>query len=212
MKIPTEQEIYQIHKNQAKGANKDLVLDLVWTHSLIVKEIALLILEDLEKKEQLVVDKNLVIAGALLHDIGVYICLEKYPLKGDPPYIQHGIIGAAVLNELGFSETLCRFASHHTGVGITVEDIKTQKLPLPKKDFVPITAEEEIVAYADNFHGKDPKFCTFEEAKAEFAKFNPENGEVMDVWKRKYGMPNLANLKNKYKSWHTQFTKLKSSL
>ena len=212
MKIPSEQEIHEFHKTEAKGKHADLVLDLVWTHCLIVKEIAQLIMDDLEKREHVVLDKDLVIAGCLLHDIGVYECLQNYPVKGNPPYIQHGIIGAKIIKSLGLEEKLARFASHHTGVGVTIEDIKKQNLPLPEKDFVPITAEEEIVAYADNFHGKDPAFCTFEEAKAEFAKFNPINGEVMDVWSRKYGIPDLNKLQEKYASWHKKFLELKSSL
>lgn len=208
----SEQEIYKIHQQQAIGEYKDLILDLVWTHSLIVKEISLLMIESLTKRDHDVIDQELVVEGALLHDIGAYICLEKYPIKGNPPYIQHGIIGAAILDELGFDQKITRFASHHTGVGVTEADINKQKLPLPLKNLVPITAEEEIVAYADNFHGKDPEFVTFDQARAEFAKFNPENGEVMDVWRRKYGVPDLTKIEEKYKSWHEKFLKLKSGL
>lgn len=212
MQIPSEQDIYKLHQQQAKGNHADLVLDLIWTHSLIVKDIALVILEDLQKRGHYVVNKEFVIFGALMHDIGAYKCLENYPVKGNPPYIQHGIIGADILKDLGFDETLARFSSHHTGVGVCIEDIKNQNLPLPEIDLVPITAEEEIIAYADNFHGKDPAFVSFEEAREEFLKFNHINGEVMDVWKRKYGNPNLQEIEEKYKSWHKKFIELKASL
>lgn len=205
MKLPSQQEIYAIHKQQTKGQNANLVLDLVWTHSLIVKEISLLIVDNLKKLGHDVVNTDLIIAGSLLHDIGAYKCLVDYPKRNGPPYIQHGIIGARIIKGLGFEEILARFAACHTGVGITREDIQRQHLPLPKQDLIPITAEEEIVAFADNFHGKEPAFCTFEEARKEFTKFNPINGAVMDVWRRKYTEPDLAEIQEKYKSWHIEF-------
>ena len=35
-------------------------------------------------------------------------------------------------------------------LGITKEDIEEQGLPLPKKDFMPITIEEKIICHADS--------------------------------------------------------------
>jgi uncharacterized protein len=43
-------------------------------------------------------------------------------------------------------------------------DIEEMGLSVPKKDYIPITLEEELVCYADMFHSKYPRFITFEEA------------------------------------------------
>ena len=45
-------------------------------------------------------------------------------------------------------------ASHHTGVGLTAEQILHRKLPLPAVDLLAETVEEELVMYADAFHTK----------------------------------------------------------
>jgi uncharacterized protein len=94
------------------------------------------------------VDLDFVRTAALLHDIGRF---------GYPPFstdkIRHGIEGARILRNEGYPKH-ARLAERHIGAGITKEDIKKQDLPLPMKDYVPKTAEEKIIACADNlFHG-----------------------------------------------------------
>lgn len=61
--------------------------------------------------------------------------------------------GEAILKSEGFPEKLWRFASHHTGVGLT-RDVINQKLPLPEADYLVETDEELLVMYADKFHSK----------------------------------------------------------
>ena len=43
----------------------------------------------------------------------------------------------------------------HIGVGLTVKEIVDKHLPLPRRDMVPVTIEEQIICYADKFFSKD---------------------------------------------------------
>ncbi len=40
----------------------------------------------------------------------------------------------------------------HTGAGLTVDDIISQRLPLPLRDMTPQTLEERLICYADKFY------------------------------------------------------------
>lgn len=93
--------------------------------------------------------------AAMLHDIG--ICLTDacdIGCDGTEPYIRHGILGAKMLRDNGFSEQTARVAERHTGAGITAEDIVRQSLPLPPGDYMPETQLERLVCYADKFYSK----------------------------------------------------------
>ena len=84
------------------------------------------------------VDVELVRLGGLLHDIG----------RSKTHGIDHGVVGAEILRELGFDERLALIAERHIGAGITKEE--AIELGLPPKDYLPVTLEEKIVAHADN--------------------------------------------------------------
>ena len=153
--LPSTDEIIKLHK---KYAPSDAAFDLVFTHSQIVWQLA----EQLIKNSNLAVDSELVKAGCLLHDVGVY---RLYLPDGEidhANYIKHGTEGYALLKEEGVDERLCRFASCHTGVGLTKEEIEEEGLPIPPADYFAETPEERLVMYADKFHTKEtpPKFMT----------------------------------------------------
>ena len=83
-------------------------------------------------------DMELVIAGALLHDIG----------RARDHTIMHANAGADMIKQLGLPEELVSIVRKHTGAGIDEQD--AYALGLPKKDYIPRTTEEKIVAHADN--------------------------------------------------------------
>lgn len=195
MGIPTLAEITALHK---KYAPSQKVFDVVFTHCQIVRDIA----EQLITKNNLQVDAKFVQAACLLHDIGVYHVVGASDTATESKqYITHGIKGEAILKSEGFPEALWRVASHHTGVGITEQQVVDYKLPLPIADYTAATAEERLVMYADKFHSKTKpasSFNSFEWYKAYVAKFGEDKATKFEALAAEFGMPNLVPLAEKY--------------
>lgn len=194
MNLPTLEQIKALHH---KYALSDAGFDLVFTHCKIVCEIA----EQCIAKKQLAVDVELVKVGCLLHDIGVYELLDREGKeREDIPYITHGVRGEAILKKEGFPETIWRFGSHHTGVGLTKQAIISGNLPLPAQDYLADTLEEALVMYADKFHSKDvpPCFNSFEWYKKHAAQFGESNAAKFEKMGHDFGVPDLAPLVAKY--------------
>jgi uncharacterized protein len=206
-------KIRQLHKKYTHGKYMDEWFDIVWTHSNIILEVVDKIVKALEEKN-LRVDKDLLRQGVLLHDIGVYSCYDEElnPSPEAPEYIKHGVLGYEILKKEGVEESIARFAMSHTGVGLTVKDIEKGNLPLPKKDMIPVTLEEEILCYADKFHTKYPSFSTFEEQKEQLSRYSEANSVIMERFKIKFGIPDIRDLKEKYDSWNKKTDKFLSEL
>ncbi len=202
-------DIKKLHLKAVRGKkHPDKFLDLVWTHSLIVKKICLNIVDNLDKKTRSGINRELLEKGALIHDIGVYFCFDEdfNPDQEAPKYFYHGWQGEKFLKSCGIDDKkLLRFTTVHPGVGITKKDIERERLDLPKKDFTPTSIEEEILTYADKFHTKSPSFVSFNEAKGKLEKINKNKGIKMDLYRKKFGLPNLHELKKEYKNWHESF-------
>ncbi len=158
------------------------MFERVYGHCEIVRGIA----ERLLSHTGLDLDADLVRAGSLLHDIGVY-------RLGDGAYVRHGVLGHELLAEEGLPEALCRFASHHTGVGLTRDDIRRQALPLPVADYLAETAEEELVMYADKFHTKSepPRFVSAESYAAHVRRYGEDKVPIFHAMTEKFGLPDL---------------------
>lgn len=133
------------------------------------------------------IDKMFIEEAALLHDIGVYFtATKKFGCTGREPYIKHGILGGDLLRILGYPRH-ARVAERHIGVGITRADIKRQYLPLPEKDFVPKTLEEQIICYADKFFTKGVITKLKQEKKVvailkELQQFGSEKTSIFLKW------------------------------
>ena len=185
-----QSDIYKLHQNQAHGEYKKEILEIIWTHSLIVKSISLQIADDLEKKYEIKTDRKLIEVGALIHDIGTYDYYDdKYKTKKN--YVLHGRIGYEILLKEKVSKKKARFALTHIGVGYESD--------------IPISIEEEIVAYADSFHSKKPvEFNSFEDGKKHLESFDLNKGVIYERFKDKFGIPDLKELKEKYKKWHKE--------
>lgn len=193
-RLPSLHEIEQLHR---KYAPTDAVFELVFTHCTIVCEIA----GQLIARNKLNVQADVVRVGCLLHDIGVYTFFnDKGIERTDVPYITHGIRGEDILRREGFPELIWRFASHHTGVGLTKEDIISQKLPLPFRDYVAATAEERLVMYADKFHSKTnpPQFNSYNAYRTKVANHGQQKTTAFDALAKEFGVPDLAPLIAKY--------------
>lgn len=124
---------------------------LLVTHSSQVAELAMALLDG---KPELVVDRDFVYEAAMLHDIGMFRThAPSIYCYGNLPYLQHGVEGRKILDSLGLEKhgLVCE---RHTGAGLTAQEIVEQHLPLEPHDMLPITLEEKLVCYADNFYSK----------------------------------------------------------
>lgn len=84
------------------------------------------------------IDRGLVEAGALLHDIG----------RGVTHDIRHAEVGGEICRSFGLDEEVIAIVERHIGAGLTADECSLLNL-LPR-DCMPRTAEEKIVAHADN--------------------------------------------------------------
>ena len=189
MGIPDDAAIRVLHERHAPTPE---ALGAVYTHSRIVCEIA----EQLHASSGVDADLSLVRAGALLHDVGVYRLYDAAGRLDHGQYIRHGVLGHELLRAEGLPEEVCRFASHHTGVGLTREDVLRQQLPLPPADYIAETPEEALVMYADKFHTKTapPAFLTPAAYAAYVRRFGQEQVAAFAAMRVRFGDPDLAPL------------------
>ncbi|WP_331757225.1 HD domain-containing protein (plasmid) [Streptomyces sp. NBC_01544] len=189
MAAPSADDIRGLHEKYAPSAE---AFDLVFTHCEIVWSIA----EQLIAVSDCDVDAGLVRAGCLLHDIGVYRLYDRDGVLDQQNYVRHGVLGHEILVEEGFPEQLCRFCSCHTGVGLTKQDVERQCLPLPPADYLAVTAEEQLVMYADKFHSKTtpPKFVTADSYATYVNRFGDDKVAAFHALRKTFGTPDLAEL------------------
>lgn len=132
------------------------------------------------------VDVEFVREAALLHDIGIlFTAVPLLGCRGELPYLCHGIKGRELLEAAGLPRHAL-VCERHIGVGLSVEEIVRQKLPLPVRDMVPISLEERIVTYADLFFSKNPAKLGLERSVDKVRKSLARHGEdkvaVFDEW------------------------------
>ena len=136
-----------IEKYYTKGSD---AYNLLTIHSRQVAELAL----QLADESAVAVDRDFVWEAAMLHDVG--ICRTNAPgilCFGTEPYLRHGLIGKTMLLEEGLPRHAL-VCERHIGAGLTADEIRNQGLPLPAVDMLPLTVEEKLVCYADNFFSK----------------------------------------------------------
>jgi len=160
---------------------------IVHEHSRLVADKALSIARRLEEP----IDIAFIEEAAMLHDIG--ICMTRSPkigCFGDDPYITHGIHGRKILE----NEGLLRHAmvcERHIGVGLTVDDIRSQNLPLPLRDMMPTCLEEEIICFADLFYSKNPGSLdsakTSMDVRNSLSRFGQYKVDIFVRWMKLFG-------------------------
>ncbi|MEC9352525.1 MAG: HD domain-containing protein [Planctomycetota bacterium] len=101
-------------------------------------------------------DLDFLTEAAMLHDIGIGLCeAPQLHCKGTEPYLAHGILGRQLLEKEGL-KLHALVCERHTGAGITAEEIREGGLPLPERDYLPVSLEEKIICVADKFYSKKP--------------------------------------------------------
>lgn len=125
-KIPTDKECVDLLWEA--GCKKRVVI-----HCCTVRAVAEEMLNGIANA-----NAALVIAGALLHDIG----------RSRDHSILHASVGAEMVEDYGYPKELVEIVRKHTGAGLDDRDV--EELGLPPGDYMPFTVEEKIVAHADN--------------------------------------------------------------
>ena len=127
-------------------------LDLLVAHG---NQVAQKALKAAAKVSHLGPDLDFIEKAAMLHDVGIFQTdTPQLGCTGPHPYIRHGVLGHDLLIEAGRSQ-LALVCERHVGVGISAEDILRFNLPLPDRDMVPVSIEEQIICYADKFFSKN---------------------------------------------------------
>ena len=133
--------------------------------------------------------------ATMLHDIGIFLTnAPQIGCFGDKPYICHGYLGRKILEK----ENLPKHAlvcERHVGVGFSIQDIKKDKLPLPKRNMIPISIEEQIICFADKFFSKDEKSLIKEKSllriKQGLTRFGKHKVKIFNNWLKKFKKKNI---------------------
>ena len=154
---------------------------ILLVHSRLVAEKALRIADG---HPELNLDKNFLYEAGMLHDIGIF--LTNAPgifCFGDQPYICHGYLGADLMRREGYPRHAL-VCERHTGAGLSLDDIIAQNLPVPHRDMLPVSMEEQVICFADKFYSKThlEREKTVEKARKSISNFGNVGLERFDHW------------------------------
>lgn len=158
------------------------------THS---KMVAAKALEVASRVKHLNPDTEFIEQAALLHDVGIYrVNAHRIGCIGPMEYVCHGYLGREMLEQEGYPRH-AMVCERHVGLGISVADIEKHDLPLPKREMVPETIEEQIICYADKFFTKFPtkleEELPIERVRKVVAKYGEEQVERFEKWHAMFG-------------------------
>jgi len=143
------------------GCSKNVI-----EHCIVVSNLANAIARACERRG-VPIDVKLVEIASLLHDVGRSVTHD----------VRHGVIGGALARANGFDDRIARVIETHVGAGIPEEE--AELIGLPKRDFMPETIEEKIVAYADKLI-KGRKRIEVDEVLEDFSKMLGANHPALN--------------------------------
>ena len=154
---------------------------ILLVHSRLVAEKALRIADG---HPELNLDKDFLYEAGMLQDIGIF--LTDAPgifCFGDQPYICHGYLGADLMRREGYPRHAL-VCERHTGAGLSLDDIIAQNLPVPHRDMLPVSMEEQVICFADKFYSKThlEREKTVEKARKSISNFGNVGLERFDHW------------------------------
>lgn len=158
---------------------------ILLTHSRAVARKALQIVDN---HPELGANRTFVEEAAMLHDLGIFLTdADGICCTGTHPYICHGYLGAEILQAEGYPQHAL-VCERHTGAGISLKNIDEQQLPIPHREMVPVSIEEQIVCFADKFFSKTrlDEEKTVERARKSLARFGEEGLARFDVWCKRF--------------------------
>ncbi len=133
-------------------------------------------------------DLDFIKEAAMLHDIGIFMTnTPELGCTGEYPYVCHGYLGRKLLEkrQLPAHALVCE---RHVGGGITSQDIRRNNLPLPQRDMMPISIEEQAICFADKFFSKNGNMDVPEKSVEEILNalrpYGPEKVACFQSWVR----------------------------
>ena len=154
---------------------------ILLTHSRSVADKALQIAG---RHPELGLDRDFLYEGAMLHDIGIFLTdADAIFCFGDKPYICHGYLGADLMRSEGYPRHAL-VCERHTGAGLSLEQIIAQNLPVPHREMVPVSPEEQVICFADKFFSKThlEREKTVEKARKSLEKYGEAGLRRFDGW------------------------------
>jgi len=125
--------------------------EILLKHSQAVAEKALRVVERIPDLKP---DTRFIEEAAMIHDIGIfYTNTPSIECNGTYPYVCHGYLGRKLMEDMGYPRHAL-VCERHVGVGLSIDDINKFNLPLPMRNMIPVSLEEQIVCYADKFFSK----------------------------------------------------------
>ena len=147
-------------------------------HTLLVhsRSVADKALHVADRHPELNLDRAFLEEAALLHDIGIFLTdAPGIGCHGDKPYICHGTLGADLMRREGYPRHAL-VCERHTGVGLSLAQIVSEDLPVPHRELVPVSLEEQVICFADKFFSKThlEREKSVEKALASLERFGEE--------------------------------------
>ncbi len=147
-------------------------------------------LEVIRKHPELNADSRFIAEAAMIHDIGIFMTnAPDLYCFGDKPYICHGYLGHDIMVKEGFLKHAL-VCERHTGAGLSIDDIINQQLPIPHRDMLPQSIEEQIICYADKFYSKSGSLDSekpIEKIRKSLLKFGEEQLKRFEYWHSMFG-------------------------
>lgn len=154
---------------------------ILLTHSRSVADKALWIAD---RHPELELDKDFLYEAAMLHDLGIFLTdADGIYCFGDKPYICHGYLGADLMHAEGYPRHAL-VCERHTGAGLSLEEIIGQNLPVPHREMVPVSWEEQVICFADKFYSKTrlDKEKSVEKARTSLERYGDAGLQRFDRW------------------------------
>jgi uncharacterized protein len=122
--------------------------------------------------------------AAILHDIGIFKTnAPDIYCFGEFPYICHGYLGSEILQaeNMPAHALVCE---RHTGTGLSEEYIIARKLPIPRRNMVPVSLEEQIICFADKFFSKThlDREKTVDNVRKDLARYGEDSVDRFNEW------------------------------
>lgn len=154
---------------------------ILLTHSRSVADKALWIADH---HPELNLDRTFLEEAALLHDIGIFMTdAPGIHCYGTYPYICHGYLGSELMQKEGCPRHAL-VCERHTGAGMSLESIIGQNLPVPHRNMIPVSLEEQVVCFADKFFSKThlDREKSVEKALKSISKYGEEGVLRFNEW------------------------------